>query len=341
MNAQEVSFDEALSQARAWTHQATQTLITGDVLSVETARAALELARSVSAVVDTQSISSAFDWIEAVQSEGCFMATMDEVRYRADAIVLIDADDILQRHPRLIECLKSESTKTIYAIRTESDRDSQSTSNDYHHSSQVNQQELFTNLKRLSWGKSCERAELASILAAIEANSSYVAFVVSTAKHWDAGSDLYRALNRYVLRLNQTKKAVVVPLASLGAAFSQVALWQTGFASRFQYRDGIAAYDPLSLNKTYIEERSSKGSLFIFIDESFDAAKIRLRFHSGVAIEEVILPIASANVTSQHDMHDALTHKVTLLKADGSLLLPLAMIDVNRTAAQILSLLCE
>lgn len=99
----------ALATARGWLADAQRILVTGYLSDVATARAAIELAAAWGAAVDHADSQAAFDQLLSWQRRGAIGGTLDEVAWRADAVVLLDATRLMQAYPQLALRLSSHA----------------------------------------------------------------------------------------------------------------------------------------------------------------------------------------------------------------------------------------
>ncbi len=95
--------ENIIAEAVKWLREAANIKITGRVVSVETSRALLALAEKLDAYVDIVGSNSAFPLIRAVQTAGMTTASLSEIRFRSDVIVIIGDDRLLEAFPRLAE----------------------------------------------------------------------------------------------------------------------------------------------------------------------------------------------------------------------------------------------
>lgn len=254
---------QALNSANQWIAESDRIVITGRVTSIETSRAVLDLARRIHAFVDMDDSESAFHQIRAVQRSGMFTATLSEVRFRSDLVVLIGNDQLLEQFPRLAARLSnkpaihlsdkggsnnassnpSEATnppvsRTILCLGAWSEKS-------VHHLKALNAnviafpmhlQSIPADLFRSTSSTNLLASDpLAAIRNLIDA-ASYTTLIWSNSLlHWEHADLWVERLFQWIAQQNRVMRCVGMPLSSHYGTFQQVCNWTTGFPGRVRF----------------------------------------------------------------------------------------------------------
>ncbi len=290
---------QILKSANQWIAESNRIVITGRVTSIETSRAVLDLARRIHAFVDMDDSESAFHQIRAVQRSGMFTATLSEVRFRSDLVILIGNDQLLEQFPRLAARLSNKP-----AIHLPDKGDSNNAS--AHSSRSTNSPVSRTILCLGAWSEKSVnhlKALNANVLAfpmdlqvipadlfrstsstdlltsdplfairnLIEA-ASYTSLIWSNSLLQWKHADLWvERLFQWIAQQNRLMRCVGMPLSSHYGTFQQVCNWTTGFPGRVRFLEEYeTSFEPEEPSRAF-----AQADLEIHIDEPSLAATHR------------------------------------------------------------------
>ena len=102
IHGKNATLDDAVAEAARLIQEANRPLLGGLLLDVKGAQESIRLARACGGIVDHSDGDAASRNIKVLQNTGWVLATLSEVRTRADFIVVV-GDQLLERYPRLVE----------------------------------------------------------------------------------------------------------------------------------------------------------------------------------------------------------------------------------------------
>lgn len=275
------TLDNAIATASQLLLNGKRRTITGRIRSVEGARAALAFASKIGAFVDPDGSDDAFKSIRAIQRSGMVTASMSEVRFRSDCIVLIGDDRLLESFPRLIEVLTLQASqcslmlqRRIVAIgkwSTKSITRLRQAGNDVC--------SIDIDIDRIpqsffQWSHCGSRAHSTSpnVISQWISQARYLSIVWSASQLDMPHPDLWiERLNQWILQRNAQIRCVGFPLASDYVTFQQVCTWTTGFPGRVLLEKDSFEYIPdLSSDKNRNRgiKTNSHVAVVLRIDES-------------------------------------------------------------------------
>jgi formylmethanofuran dehydrogenase subunit B len=253
-----VSMDQAIAAAKKLltAKQEAALLVTGDIRTVETSRAVLAFALKNNAILDPFGSDPAFAQIHATQRAGMMSASLSEVRFRSDCIVLVGNDDLIRSMPRLPNLLASpqcqplhETTNRIVLMgRWSSESISMFRSLDFEVQAIQMDPSDFPKAVR-DWSKLSleERNQSASLASKWMAASEYLTIVWAPSNLPFVEVDLWiERLQGWITEQNTNRRVVGLSLAGAYQTFQQVATWTTGFPGRMRLEctpDGELAVD--------------------------------------------------------------------------------------------------
>ena len=228
---------------------------------VEGARASIELAERTGSVID-QSGNPAFHRVASrIQVRGAYLATMSEVRNRADLIVLF-GNNLFNSFPRILdvlapaESLFSSSTKDRKIVTVGGQQiHTQFNSVDCIDCNLDNLTHLIAIVQAKSNGvnlpsNDCfNRKQMTQInqLATEIQNANYSVFLWCADEFNSPLGDLtIDAVMQLVDSINERKRSAALPLTRNPSltTFNQVCTWQTGIPSPVSFRDGTPEFHP-------------------------------------------------------------------------------------------------
>jgi len=345
LQGRSINQNEAIGTSRNYLQSVPAILVTGHIVSLETSREVLKLARRFGATVDLKNSQSTFDWIQALQAGGGFTTTINEARFRSDLIVLVGDEKDFQNHPCLIpqvlDCpapLRQRSLLFLGNFSTDFISRCRSLASSFDvdqvdfisvHAEQLGQ--LFSYAGNCDLGSvNPSIAEAMRRLRKSLDESENAVFVFSTAAEYANGVEVYRSLNEYILNVASEKKVSALPLSSSTLMFSQCCTWLTGFPGRIVYVDGVPQYNPWLYTAHKWFDRASKDALVIDVDERSEDAMISMKHahdKNDEALIQIPVAISGAECVS------------TLYKADGSTMIRCGENSGHPSAASILQLI--
>ncbi|MBU6174496.1 MAG: hypothetical protein KGQ60_11875, partial [Planctomycetes bacterium] len=258
-------------------------LMTGAITSVESARAAVAFARSQNAFLDFSPNGSVIDTIGALSSSGGYTTTLAEAREIAGSFLVVGNDELTRAFPRLMHSLSLSETatdaRTVILLGEFSD-----------HSLGV-----WTAKFPNTWFVPCDLEKIPQALSqwsilvsspnSSEAKSifdslrcDYLTVVWSPGNLHSIPRDFWiEQLNQWILRNNETRRVVGLPLVSQDAVFAQACTWLTAFPGRIQFEANQARYLPTDDYRLWLDRyQEDEQSLVITIHESWSDPDPRL-----------------------------------------------------------------
>lgn len=264
-------------------------LLSGLATDVAGMQQLVDLASRTAAILDHMHGDALQTNLNLLQQTGLITTTLSEVRFRADAVILI-GDSLLDRFPRLLERIdrsaEIDGPNYFHGVYSQRARVIQL----HCHADLPKKQqacnlpieylcvdhdsllEVLGQIRRKVFGDTCSSvlAEEASAranfanreiqdIADLITQSKYSVWIWSAADFQQPSDDLILdAINEIVHRLNQQRRSVVLPLAgSQGDTTAmQVCTWKTGFPLRQCFSDGSSHYDPSRFSASAVVRRS-------------------------------------------------------------------------------------
>jgi formylmethanofuran dehydrogenase subunit B len=264
-------------------------LLSGLATDVAGMQQLVDLASRTSAIIDHMHGAALQTNLNLLQQTGLITTTLSEVRFRADAIILV-GDSVLDRFPRLLDRVdrsaerdgptyfhgvRSQKAKVVQLHRHSDLPKKQQARNlpiEYLCADNDSLLEVIGQIRRKVFGDTCssvlaeeklERADSANSkiqeIVELITQSKYSVWIWSAADFQQPSDDLILdSINEIVHRLNQQRRSVVLPLAgSQGDTTAmQVCTWKTGFPLRQCFSDGSSHYDPSRYGASAVVRRS-------------------------------------------------------------------------------------
>ena len=329
VNGQAVTYDEAIDAARELLAHAKTPLITqlGN-LTTEAQRAAVSVAESTSAFMDTTLSIGGRSTLAALQSTGLVTGTLGEVRDRSE-LVLFWFCDPTQSHPRFIEKFVSQQAK-IVAIGPQFESPT-------HLSLTVPTDKAYPTVREMTdWLIGINETEnrnqptqcsdaLKEILAQIKQTKHTTVIYQETANAiepttdstnpGDTQFDIATAmLLRWIQKLNDITRAIGVGLRTDQNAQSMenVLAWQTGAPHCVRFLNGVAQHDPEFRSSQLVRNHACDLVLFSMPDQVPESLRPQLKtlktvclVHDQKDLEnarklscDVIVPLAQPGISS-------------------------------------------
>ncbi len=330
IDGRKASVEEAIQKAKEILSKSCRRTITGRIRSVEGSRAVIALASHFGAFIDPANSENAFKSIAAVQRTGMVTASLSEVRFRADCIVFIGDDTMLDLFPRIANVLLQRSatqdsmgftparvvllgrwsSQTIARIR-EFCVDVCSVDIDVSHVPQS----LFQWSRCSQETLEQSRNEASTWMS----QANYLTLVWSPAGLHMPYADLWiERLLEWIAQRNEIKRCVGFPLSSDYITFQQVCTWITGFPGRVHIDDQAFLYEPSRVSTLAVEDNQNS-SIALRIDESmaevhsprFETPSnivVGPSLRNGEPMPRVFIPCGVAGVD----------HKATFFRMDAS-----------------------
>lgn len=258
VNGQVVKFEEAIAEACRLIEGAQRPLLGGLLLDIQGSQEAVKLAVDCGAVVDHYNSDAVLRNVKVLQNTGAILASLSEVRVRADFIVII-GDQVLDNFPRLNERILSgprplagNASPQFAFIGPCANNIPDNMRADTFASLAVEKSEIHACIEMLSavahqHPVSDERsATLEKIVHKIQ-QSNYSCVV------WDANDLDYpnaelsiEVLTLLLRKFNQQVRCVGVPMGSNGLTFHNVCLWQTAYPVRTSFDRTPPVFDPIA-----------------------------------------------------------------------------------------------
>ena len=242
-NGKPLSFDFAVKTAQDWLRQSKFPLVSGPIVDVESARAAIRLASRFDAAIDVSASTSLFDTIEVLQVDGMVSTSFAEVAQHSDCLLVVGDDSLLERYPQLPQQIASRGShsksRRLVLLGKWSDEASQRFS-----MSQIQVLRFESNLNRLPLGM----AELDRFAVENETllgdSKNVVVLWANDCLSSVSALDLWlQSWNRWAKNPPPHQRRSILPLTSLQGTFAQVCTWTTGFPGRVRFRNGDPLYD--------------------------------------------------------------------------------------------------
>ncbi|MFM8260746.1 MAG: hypothetical protein ACKN9S_00560, partial [Pirellula sp.] len=224
--------------------RATQVLVTGRIHCVESARAAIELAKRSSATIDPWDSDAAFDAIASMQRVGGYSVSLGEARDHSDLWIVVGDDRLLEQSPRLPNAMHRGGSIRLLLIGNWSDT-----------AVETWQAAGFEVLcitvplegvpKYLSQATRLGSDDCQSQLGEWILQALYTTILYSPSALNVAYRDLWiDLLSRWVLTRNETARIATLCWGTLQSSFHQTCTWLTGFPGRIQFDHQNPLYDP-------------------------------------------------------------------------------------------------
>jgi formylmethanofuran dehydrogenase subunit B len=284
-----ISRQQALEGVAKLFSSSRRPLLSGLATDVAGVQQMVDLASRTSAILDHMHGPALQTNLNLLQQTGLITTTLSEVRFRADAIILV-GDSVLDRFPRLLERIdrsaESEGPTYFHGVHSQKAKVVQLHRHaDLPKKQQVSKLpieylcaendsllEVLGQIRRKVFGDTCSSvlSENASakahsvnnkvqLIADLITQSKYSVWIWSAADFQRPSDDLILdAINEIVHRLNQHRRSVVLPLAgSQGDTTAmQVCTWKTGFPLRQCFSNGSSHYDPSRYSASAVVSRS-------------------------------------------------------------------------------------
>ena len=235
-------------------------LVAGRVASVQTARAAISLAKTYNATIDCCVDGHAFKNILAIQRSGLNSVSIAEARDHTDFFIVVGDDGILDACPRMPHSLagKVPLQQTVLLLgrfrRLSIERWMKAGFQVW--SISCNVADVPKALAQWYRIDSNERLRSVSKMPSEGENASSLYKIMESAKYttvvWNAQNlsmqypDLWiERLLQWIAKRNEARRCAGLPWASLDGTFQQVCTWITGFPGRVRFQNGIPSYDPI------------------------------------------------------------------------------------------------
>lgn len=254
--------DVAIAEVARLLGQSRRTLFCGLATDVAGMREVIDFARMVGGVLDHMHSDALQLNLKLLQHGGWIATTLSEIRFRADAIVLV-GDSLLDRFPRLLALLANNARPLpkLFWLGTDDIR--------FRTQTLLVPDAQAISLKKGEWlpalssllrqvsSKSKHELEMDKLAVETSAvihtlhqglkNAQYAALIWSAADFLTDGDELILdVLVRLVATLNETSRAAVLPLAGSNGDVTaqQVCTWKTGFPLRQSLSHTMADYQP-------------------------------------------------------------------------------------------------
>jgi hypothetical protein len=272
-----------LLAARRRIAHASRILITGRILTVETSRQALRLAKQLQAFIDVEGSEAAFPQIRAVQRGGMIHASLSEIAFRSDVLLILGHDGLLASFPRLASRLVAERPssgdgngrrslpRVVLMGRWSLD------SLDHFRRRGIEVRAVEIDIAKIpqalmQWSRltAAQQSMSDNVVSRWLHQAEHLAAIWSPGCLGIEQADLWiERLGQWLEVGNQTRRCVGLPLAGETITFQQVCTWTTGFPGRVQFEGSGMHYRP---------ERTAQPStafdLIIRVDESDGLARI-------------------------------------------------------------------
>lgn len=286
------TLDEAIAHSTDLLRISHLPLFGGLGTDVAGSRAVLELADRTGAVLDHMNSTSMLRNLLTVQDSGWMTATLTEVRNRVDVMLIFGGG--IERHlPRFFERFFNNSESMFGCDTTQRELiifDSETNPAPIPHQGPLTRipcavdrlGDIAMTMRALLKNKPFQSDRVAGIpiqqiresLARLEAANYGVVSWVSADLDFPHAELAVQAFSELVKELNARNRCSALPLSGNNGdhTFSQVATWQTGYATRLSLADGHPRYDPLQYGS---ERLLSQGEtdLLLWIS-AFDTERI-------------------------------------------------------------------
>jgi len=256
--------------------RATQVLVTGRIHCVESARAAIELAKRSNATIDPWDSDAAFDAIASLQRVGGYSVSLGEARDHSDLWIVVGDDRLLEQTPRLPKAMHRGGSIRLLLIGNWSDT-----------AVETWQAAGFDVLcvtvplegvpKYLSQATRLGSGHCQSQLGEWILKAHYTTILYSPTALAVTYRDLWiDLLSRWVLTRNETARIATLCWGNLQSSFHQTCTWLTGFPGRIQFDQQKTLYDPnrfvakVWCQRHACDDQATEVSLVVWIDDSIE-----------------------------------------------------------------------
>ena len=341
IDGQPASIDAAIAMANRLLACSKKQRISGRIRSVEASRAVLAIASRIGALVDPSNSEDAFKSIQAIQRSGMISASMSEVRFRSDCVVLIGDERLLESYPRLPHVLLVRpqsrllaSPRRVIAMgkwSAESIRLLRSSGSEVC-SIEIDIDRVPQSLFQWSRCTSDARTGTENCVSHWMTEARYLSVVWSAGQLKMPHADLWiERLYEWIADRNIHSRCVGFPLASDYVTFQQVCTWITGFPGRVTIEGNAFDYDP----------SASRGTHYVTTDDTFVALQIDESLCDSVDVvtreSPTILIAPEIDVTTQAPRVfipcgvAGIDHNATFFRVDGTVAVE---IHENASAAE-------
>ncbi|AMV30508.1 hypothetical protein VN12_00230 [Pirellula sp. SH-Sr6A] len=277
---------------------ATSIHIGGRFHSVETSRAAIQLARAYQASIDGSHPSGMFDVTQAIAAHGAYLTTLAEARSTSDCLLVVNPEGMLEHFPQLPAVLNKHLLGGESGMGTE-------------HSSAPKSEACVILIgsgdgeHRKRWGQHfskvldgpCDCESLPQVLTGLTRHEKDTATGLTakaggeTQEEWMQqvrgakypvviwGSialpipaiDLWaERMQTWFLQHNEHSRSSGLMLSPPASVFQHTCTWLTGFPSRLDFAAGVMRWDraEASTDRWLERNRDNENALLIWIDES-------------------------------------------------------------------------
>ncbi len=271
-----VSVEEAILAAASLLLNAKYPVISGRIMDVRAARAAIELAKRCDAIVDLADSDATFDTLTAIQRAGIVSETIAEIRFRADVVIFLGDDRLLNSMPRLGARLLDIPTASQLLHRrvvllgnwSHAAKQSLEGTDRVVTSIQCALPLLPNSLNGLLGPSTPSSTEIASLIG----GASNLVMVWNPEYIAATDRDLWtETLLRWISKFNCGASCAALPLAGRGITFQQVCTWLTGFPGRVRFQQGTAEYDP-SRFRFPTEPQDLQTDCLLWVEQDEEAA---------------------------------------------------------------------
>jgi hypothetical protein len=281
-------------------------LVTGDIRTVETSRAVLTFARENNAILDPFGSDPAFAQILATQRSGMLSASLSEVRFRSDCIVLVGNDELIRSMPRLPHLLSRSQQQELHKTATrivlmgrwavESIHLFQSLDFEVQ-AIQMDPSDFPKAIRDWSKLSSEERSKSSSLPSQWIDSAEYLTILWAPSNLYFDESDLWiERVQGWIAEQNAIRRVVGLSLAGAYQTFQQVATWTTGFPGRMRLEctaDGDLAvdYQPHRFRAETVASLSPR-PIVIQVDDTALEATTSILIDADILIAPSWLPLS-------------------------------------------------
>lgn len=275
----------SMAQAKLWIRGAETIMITGRIISVDSARAALAFANRINGHIDCSDRDVTMDMASAISKTGACSVSIAEVRDLSDVIIVLGDDRLLDQFPNLASCLAKkdrspmvillgeQSTKSMdvwkqcfsetWTIECNVERIPEAlhsffslptTSRDNDSSIQLNTNQLFRQLSQ------------ANYISLVWAANSLGPYSIDSRGR----SAWIERLLEHQVEWNEKRRIGSLALSGQDSVFQQVCLWTTGFPGRVLFSNDSIDFEPAvySVGRWIAENKNRADALVIELDET-------------------------------------------------------------------------
>lgn len=260
-------------------------MVTGRIVSVDSARATLAFANRINGLIDCSDREVTMDMASALCKSGACSVSIAEVRDLSDAIIVLGDDSLLDRFPNLAICLAKrersplvvllgqQTSKSMemwkqyypdtWAIECDIERIPEAlhsffslptTSRDNNSSIQLNTNQLFRQLNQ------------ANYISLVWAPNSLGPYSVDSRGR----SAWMERLLEHQVEWNEKRRIGSLALSGQDSVFQQVCLWTTGFPGRVSFSNDSIDFEPAvySVSRWITENKNRADALLVEFDET-------------------------------------------------------------------------